>query len=153
MGDLPHCGASKLEEIMKSLMSGGLIATAVGAALAVATPAPVSAQLARPQTAVDVAGSNELVTTVQHRRHWRGGHRHHRHYGWRHRDRGWYGPALGAGFAAGALLGGALAAAPRAYYRPGVTADEIAYCSQRFKSYDPSSGTYLGYDGNRHPCP
>ncbi|WP_424618529.1 BA14K family protein [Bradyrhizobium sp.] len=24
---------------------------------------------------------------------------------------------------------------------------------QRFKSYDPNSGTYLGYDGNRHPCP
>lgn len=28
-----------------------------------------------------------------------------------------------------------------------------AYCMQRFKSYDPSSGTYLGYDGMRHPCP
>jgi hypothetical protein len=26
-------------------------------------------------------------------------------------------------------------------------------CAQRFKSYDPSSGTYLGYDGARHPCP
>jgi glyoxylase-like metal-dependent hydrolase (beta-lactamase superfamily II) len=26
-------------------------------------------------------------------------------------------------------------------------------CSQRFKSYDPASGTYLGYDGVRHPCP
>jgi len=24
---------------------------------------------------------------------------------------------------------------------------------QRFKSYDPSRGTYLGYDGERHPCP
>jgi len=23
----------------------------------------------------------------------------------------------------------------------------------RFKSYDPGSGTYLGYDGLRHPCP
>ena len=28
-----------------------------------------------------------------------------------------------------------------------------AYCVQRFQSYDPSSGTYLGYDGLRHPCP
>ena len=27
------------------------------------------------------------------------------------------------------------------------------YCSQRYRSYDPASGTYLGYDGNRHPCP
>ena len=144
---------------MKSLMTGGLMATALGAALAVATPAPAPAQLARAQTAVDVAGSNELLTTVQHRRHWRGGPRYHRHYGWgyrdgwRYRDRGWYGPGLGFGLAAGALLGGALAAAPRTYYRPGVTADEIAYCSRRFKSYDPASGTYLGYDGIRHPCP
>ena len=28
-----------------------------------------------------------------------------------------------------------------------------AYCAQRFRSYDPASGTYLGYDGRRHPCP
>jgi hypothetical protein len=28
-----------------------------------------------------------------------------------------------------------------------------AYCAHRFKSYDPGSGTYLGYDGQRHPCP
>lgn len=28
-----------------------------------------------------------------------------------------------------------------------------AYCMQRFKSYDPASGTYLGFDGNRHACP
>ena len=27
-----------------------------------------------------------------------------------------------------------------------------AYCEQRFRSYDPASGTYLGYDGLRHPC-
>ena len=27
------------------------------------------------------------------------------------------------------------------------------YCIQRFRSYDPESGTYLGYDGYRHPCP
>ena len=31
--------------------------------------------------------------------------------------------------------------------------DAVAYCMQRYKSYDPASGTYLGYDGQRHPCP
>jgi hypothetical protein len=30
---------------------------------------------------------------------------------------------------------------------------DIGYCEQRFRSYDPASGTYLGYDGIRHPCP
>jgi hypothetical protein len=24
---------------------------------------------------------------------------------------------------------------------------------QTYRSYDPQSGTYLGYDGVRHPCP
>jgi len=28
-----------------------------------------------------------------------------------------------------------------------------AYCAQRFKSYNPRTGTYLGTDGARHPCP
>jgi hypothetical protein len=27
-----------------------------------------------------------------------------------------------------------------------------AACSQRYRSYDPSSGTFRGYDGARHPC-
>jgi hypothetical protein len=27
------------------------------------------------------------------------------------------------------------------------------YCAERFRSYDPASGTYQGYDGQRHPCP
>jgi hypothetical protein len=43
----------------------------------------------------------------------------------------------------------AYAAAP-AY---GADDRDDAYCAQRFKSYDPGSGTYLGYDGARHPCP
>jgi hypothetical protein len=31
--------------------------------------------------------------------------------------------------------------------------NEVAYCQQRFRSYDPASGTYLGFDGLRHSCP
>jgi hypothetical protein len=31
--------------------------------------------------------------------------------------------------------------------------DTVAYCLQIYKSRDPQSGTYLGYDGQRHPCP
>jgi hypothetical protein len=86
---------------------------------------------------------------------------------------GWWGWPLGA-FAAGAVVGGALAARPYyypyyypapAYYPPppgyypgpgpgpGGPGGPVAYCRQRFKSYDPSTGTYLGTDGARHPCP
>lgn len=46
-------------------------------------------------------------------------------------------------------------AAP-AYYGDGPAGpagDATAYCARRFRSYDPRSGTYLGLDGMRHPCP
>jgi BA14K-like protein len=51
-----------------------------------------------------------------------------------------YGPGYGyrRGYVAGPAYGGG---------------DEVAYCQQRFRSYDARSGTYLGYDGMRHPCP
>jgi hypothetical protein len=86
--------------------------------------------------------------------HWgHGGH-------WGRGGWGWGGAAIG-GFAAGALLGSALAApyygSPGYYYAPDVYAgpdpSAEAYCAQRYRSYDPASGTYLGYDGARHPCP
>jgi hypothetical protein len=43
-----------------------------------------------------------------------------------------------------------------AYYggpAPGPGGDASAYCAHRFHSYDPRTGTYLGTDGARHPCP
>jgi predicted lipid-binding transport protein (Tim44 family) len=50
-----------------------------------------------------------------------------------------------------------VAVSPRYCDAPGpaeaVPNDAVAYCMQRYRSYDPSSGTYLGYDGFRHPCP
>jgi hypothetical protein len=77
---------------------------------------------------------------------------------------GGWGWGFGAGLVGGAIIGGALAAPyyyrpyygpyyyPAPAYGPG-PGDPVAYCMQRFRSYDPSSGTYLGYDGLRHPCP
>lgn len=35
----------------------------------------------------------------------------------------------------------------------GPVVGDASYCAQRYRSYDPASGTYLGYDGLRHPCP
>jgi hypothetical protein len=60
------------------------------------------------------------------------------------------------GLAAGAIIGGAIAQsqAQAAAAVPVVPADDaVAYCMQRFRSYDPASGTYVGYDGIRRPCP
>ena len=30
--------------------------------------------------------------------------------------------------------------------------DNVAACEARYRSYDASTGLYLGYDGNYHPC-
>ncbi|HWM48713.1 MAG TPA: BA14K family protein [Xanthobacteraceae bacterium] len=100
-----------------------------------------------------LATSAVVLTAAAPAQAQRWGHHHHRHY------HGGSAAAGIAGFAAGALIGGALASQPRyapGYYPPAYRAaadDEIAYCQSRFRSYDPASGTYLGYDGRRHPCP
>ena len=73
------------------------------------------------------------------------------------------------GIAAGALIGGAIANANRPYYAPGYYApppayyapppayvapgDPVAYCMQRYRSYRPETGTFIGYDGIERPCP
>ncbi len=83
------------------------------------------------------------------------------------------------GLAAGALIGGALASQPR-YYEPEPTyiireprpapvrryyrddyyrasyepwsPEWYRYCSDRYRSFDARSGTFMGYDGLRHFC-
>lgn len=98
----------------------------------------------------DAQSAISNVETVQYRRGHRGpGFRHHGGYHHRHGyGRGYGGgAAVIGGLAAGAIIGGAIAnSQARAN-------NSDAYCSQRFQSYDPASGTYLGYDGNRHACP
>jgi hypothetical protein len=60
--------------------------------------------------------------------------------------------ALIGGLAAGAIIGGAIAAG--AASQANAAAQQNAnYCAQRYRSYDPASGTYLNNDGNRYPCP
>jgi hypothetical protein len=94
-------------------------------------------------------------------------HEHHHHGG-----------GFIPGAVAGALIGGAIAS-PGPYYAgtpyyagspsyyggndysdgpvvqvaPDTGGDDVAYCMQTYRSYDPQSGTYLGLDGYRHPCP
>jgi hypothetical protein len=57
--------------------------------------------------------------------------------------------AIIGGLAAGAIIGGAIAASQA----NAAAQQNAAYCAQRYRSYDPASGTYLNNDGNRYPCP
>ncbi|WP_244610726.1 BA14K family protein [Microvirga pakistanensis] len=68
------------------------------------------------------------------------------------RDRGDALAAGALGLATGAIIGGAIAGS-QAQAAPVYGNNTAAYCAQRYRSYDPASGTYLGYDGQRHPCP
>lgn len=68
------------------------------------------------------------------------------YYGHRHGGGG-TAAGIGLGLAAGAIIGGAIAASQAQAQQ------NAAYCSQRYRSYDPASGTYLNRDGNRYPCP
>lgn len=120
---------------------------AAAAVLSLAMPIGIPAHAAPISPASVMAKNDANVVEVQwrHHRH-HGGHRHHWLDGYRYRYGHGWGPAVG-GFVAGAAIGGALANS-RAQ-----AAENNAYCSRRYKSYDPSSGTYMGYDGVRHPCP
>jgi len=99
---------------------------------------------------------------------WNGGNRHY------HRRGGGFWPGVAVGVGVGSTYGYYGSGYGGGYYgsdpyyddsygyyddsatvaaAPPVGDDSVSYCMQRYKSYDPASGTYLGYDGQRHPCP
>jgi hypothetical protein len=61
---------------------------------------------------------------------------------------------LNAGAPTPAETGGAMASMPFGGSNAHASMDSGAgvSCARRYHSYDPASGTFLGYDGNRHPC-
>jgi hypothetical protein len=111
-----------------------------------------------------------------------GGYRGGYDRGYRRDGGGGFVPGAVAGAVTGAVVGGAIASGGYGYYGdpgyyygagydapgyyddqyddegavaavPAPVGDGVGYCMQTYRSYDPASGTYLGYDGLRHPCP
>ncbi len=126
--------------------------------LAVAIPCLLLAHPAAagpPAGPVEALSSGDLTTSyVQYRRFGHRPHRFRRGYGYR-RGPG-VGAAIGAGaagLAAGAIIGGAIANSQAQAAQGAADAEVVAACARRFRSYDAASGTYLGNDGARHPCP
>src|SRR4051812_7499088 len=112
----------KLLPLSSALLAASLVTTASAAPLLVQ-----KAQVAQPEASSAIGAA---VTEVG----WRprpGWHRHGWHRGHRY---GW-GPIAG-GLAAGAIVGSAIASSH-------AQASANAYCEQKYKSYDPASGTYL----------
>jgi len=132
-----------------------LIGKIVSVGLAMALTTTVSAapfsNLSHTDSAAPAAGeTSPQVLQAQYRQY--------RHYGPAGPQAWHYGPPYpghgrrddtGAAIALGIfgmMLGGMLATEAQRQ-------QAINYCMQQFRSYDPQSMTYLGYDGLRHPCP
>jgi len=125
---------------MNRAVVASLVAALLIGSTAAASAAPLSPAMAAGTQTHPVDGITNVQWRGHHHHRWHGDHWRHRHYGY-----GW-GPAIG-GLAAGAIIGSAIANSNAA------AGNAVGYCMNRFKSYDPASGTYLGYDGFRHPCP
>jgi len=111
--------------------AGAMLSAAASPALAVPLP-------------IGNPGPDSGVQQVQYRHGY--GHRYGHGHGYGHRHHYGTGAAVLGGLAAGAIIGGAIANSQ-------AQSNAASYCAQRFRSYDPGSGTYLGRDGLRHPCP
>lgn len=160
-----------MNQTMKTTIAGA-ISAAMLAASAIVLPAGANA--AEPTRA---DGSYDVAQNWQGG-NWQGGPPRHgwnnRGPGWRgpgyypQRYRGWNGPgwygggyysdpgaALAAGvigLAAGAMIAGAMnqqgyAAQPRY-----AANDYVAYCSQRYRTFNPATGTYIAKGGYERRC-
>jgi hypothetical protein len=117
---------------LATAVAGGCLLLVAASVPALAAPLAGIAKYLSPQTQ---SSGNSLVHKV---RRWRGRGR-------------WRGGGYGGAAAAGAVIGlglGAIIASEAARRN-----QTIEYCIQRYRSYDPYSMTYMGYDGRRHPCP
>lgn len=123
-----------------------MIMAALGAAVLAATFGAAPARAAGPEIA-DVTRAYPAESYAQY------------YYG----RRGYYGRRSGGaaaagvlgGLAAGAIIGGAIANQGAAQAGPlpkTQDPDFIAYCSRRYRSFDPIDGTYLASDGFRYEC-
>lgn len=139
---------------------------AAGAALAMVT-APIAASAQSVRFGSDASVRVGPTYSGQHYRHGprvdpRHGYRYgYPRYGYRYDDRrSSTGAAVAAGIAGlavGTMVGAAASGSgtTTTYYRGSPqpwTSEWYAYCSSKYRSFDPSSGTFLGYDGQRHFC-
>ncbi len=119
-------------------VAGALFGVGLLAASVPATAAPLGGATSNLASQAQT-NDNSLVVQVQRRRGpgGRGGSRRG------HRDDG---AGVAAGVLGGLLLGAIIA-------NQAQQQNAVEYCMRRYRSYDPRSGTYLGYDGYRHRCP
>ena len=125
-------------------MTAALIGAGLLALAAPANAVPLGGAISRNLMSQAQADGNSLVIQVQRRRGGGGGGGGHRRDD--RRRGGDNSGAVAAGILGGLLLGAIIA-------NEAQRSRSVEYCMRRYRSYDPRSGTYLGYDGYRHRCP
>ena len=123
------------------------------AKLLAATLIAATAALALPQSATSAPLMSDTILSrsvsassdVENVQYYRRGYGYRG--GYRRGGGGSTAAGIGIGLAAGAIIGGAIAASQAQAQQ------NAAYCAQRYRSYDPRTGTYLSTNGNRYPCP
>jgi hypothetical protein len=141
-------------KFLTASLGASALAFAAFVAPSTASAAPAAAGLSSL-----VAPDAQLVQQVQ----WRGrggyyGRRYYggpRYYGYRRGNGAAVAAGVIGGLALGAAIAGAASAPPPVAYAPAPVyggGDWIAYCSSKYRSFNPATGLYLGYDGQYHPC-
>jgi hypothetical protein len=126
---------------VKSL-AGAIACGTVLATSSIAASAQPNSKLSPPTA---TASQTAVLEQIQYRG--RGGYRGQ---GGNRRGGGGSGVAIGLG---AAIIGGIiLSEAARAEHRSNNGAD-WERCAQTYRSFEPSTGMYTGYDGERHTCP
>jgi BA14K-like protein len=134
---------------VKTLLAGSLVALsmAVGVGSASAVPSPGAAPV--------MNGQLSTLEQVQFRGNYRGGR--NGFYGNNNRNRGYgyrrnTGRNIGIGIGAAIIGGVILNEAARAEHRTS-HGGQWERCAQTYRSFEPSTGMYTGYDGQRRTCP
>lgn len=145
---------------MRNFVISSVAAGLIGGAMMISGTSPVSA-LTLPSPAVATAGETGMVEQVQNRKREARQNKRERQYdrrrhgqrysyrrsGYNHYYGGhyysspwWNSPSIGFAItvpSVGYGLGGG---------------GHVEWCLNRYRSYDPASDTFLGYDGYRHRC-
>jgi hypothetical protein len=141
--------------ISRTTVSGIASAAMLATSLLVATPAAeAQPRYYNSGPAMMHSPNDDWVWRRHHRPNYgyNNGYRYNNGYGYGFNGYGYgFGYDNGGALVAAGILGlmaGALVANPIRNTYPGGS-----YCQQRFRSYNPATGTYTGYDGFQHPCP
>lgn len=144
-----------MRNILRSTCLAAICAVLPSLSTGAAMAAPIGA-LVYPIGEIAAASSN--VETVQFARRGGGrgvmGMRNGRNFAGRrgNRSRGNFGRNAGIGIGAAIIGGVLLSEATRSAHRRDHGSD-WERCEETYRSFEPSTGMYTGYDGIRRPCP